>query len=115
MLFTTFKIGDKEYKLRLTTGAMIELEGKLGKNPLTLIADVSAKNVLPKMSEAMLILHYAMIKFQPKQSLKDTYSLYDDYVDAGNTYGDLICVLVDALSVSGYFRKKEQGADTEKN
>lgn len=106
MLYTTLNIGEKEYKLRLTTGAMVELEKKLGKNPLVMIADVGKGN-MPKLEEAMLILHYSLIKFQANMKLEDTYNLYDEFVDDGKTFSDLIHVLVDALSVSGYFRKKE--------
>lgn len=107
MLYTTLKIGDEEYKLRLTTGAMVDLEKKLGKNPLVMIAE-AGKGSMPKLEEAMFILHYSLIKFQPNYKLKDTYNLYDRFVDDGQTFSELIHVLVDALSVSGYFRKKEK-------
>lgn len=108
MLYTTFTAIEKEFKLRLTATACTELEKKLGgKNPLGVLTAFDEGN-LPSVSNLLTILHASMQKFQSNVTFKDVLSLYDDYVDSGQSYTDLIPVLLEVFKVSGFFPKEKQ-------
>jgi hypothetical protein len=111
--YTTLKIGEKEYKLRLSTMDAVELENKLGKNPLAVIQ--GAENNLPKLIDVIFMLHFCLQKYQHGIKLEDTYAIYDDFVDNGGTYPEMLAALVDAFEVSGYFKRSTANESTEEN
>ncbi|MDD3840759.1 MAG: DUF6096 family protein, partial [Clostridia bacterium] len=45
--------------------------------------------------------------FQHGISLKDTYEIYDNYIDDGGTFEDLIEKIIDVFEVSGFFKKED--------
>lgn len=104
MKYTELKVGDKEYKLRLTAGEMVNLEKKIGGNVLEIFM---SKDKIPSMEELLIVLHGALQKFHHNITLKDVYDIYDEYVDNGNTFEDLIEVIIDVLEVSGFFKKED--------
>lgn len=108
MLYTTFKVGEKEFKLRAGAMAIVELESKLGgKNPLQVLMTVEHGEI-PSVGSLLLILHASMQRYHHGITLQDVYALYDEYVDAGNAYTDLIPVMVDTFRVSGFFKSASQ-------
>ncbi|ATP40698.1 hypothetical protein CSE16_11920 [Solibacillus sp. R5-41] len=112
MLYTEFKVGEQEFKLRATASAIIELEKKLGgRNPLQVLMTVE-NGEIPSVSSLLLILHASLQKYHHGMTFEKVLELYDDYVDAGNSYTDLIPVMVDTFRTSGFFKtvKKEEAA-----
>ena len=59
MLYTELAVGGKTLKLRLTTRAVIALEKKLGKNPLSVFTGVQGGE-LPTVSEIIAVLHASL-------------------------------------------------------
>ena len=57
MLYTTITINNNEYKLRLNAKASVELEKRLGKNPLNVLMELSEHN-LPKQITSLF--HYSI-------------------------------------------------------
>lgn len=112
MLYTTFSIGEKEYKCRLNTKGLVELEKKLGSNPLGIFLNVS-NSELPKLNDLMLVLHASLQAYNHGISLDDTYAIYDSYIEEGNTFMDFIPVVMEIYKVSGLFQE-EKAADTER-
>lgn len=104
MRYTELKVGDKEFKLRLTTGEMVNIEKKIGGNVLDIFMK---ENKIPTMSELLLVLHGSLQKFQHGITLPDTYNLYDEYVDNGGTFENLIELIMDVFEVSGFFKKEQ--------
>ncbi|MBU5677912.1 hypothetical protein KQI88_15955 [Alkaliphilus sp. MSJ-5] len=104
MRYTEFKVGDKEYKLRLAASEMINVEKKIGGNVLDIFMK---KEQIPTMEELLLTLHGSLQKFQHGIGLSDTYNIYDEYVDNGGAFEDLIEVIMDVLEVSGFFKKEQ--------
>lgn len=105
MRYTEFKVGEKEFKLRLTASATENLEKKLnGKNPLSTLMTVQSEQI-PSVSNLLLILHASLQKFHHGYNHDKVLELYDEYVDEGNTYMDLIPVLLDVFKSSGFFRE----------
>lgn len=113
MLYTTLNVGDQEFKLRATASSIVELEKKLGgKNPLSVLMTVQSGEI-PSVSNLLLILHAALQKFHHGMTFEKVLELYDNYVDAGNSYTDLIPVMVEAFRASGFFKATAQGAMKE--
>ena len=108
MLYTTLKIGQEEYKLRATAAPLVELENKLGgRNPLQILMTVE-NGEFPSVGSLLLILHAALQKYHHGFKMEDVYNLYDKYVDEGNTYTDLIPVMIETFRVSGFFKAASQ-------
>ncbi|SHH55927.1 DUF6096 family protein [Sporanaerobacter acetigenes] len=104
MRYTEFKVGDNEYKLRLAANEMVNIEKKIGAN----ILDIFMKEgQIPTMEELLMVLHGSLQKFQHNITLADTYDIYDEYVDDGGTFEDLIEVIIDVFEVSGFFKKED--------
>ena len=114
MLYTIFSVGETEYKCRLNTKGLIELEKKLGSNPLGIFLNVS-NNELPKLSDLMFVLHASLQSYNHGISLDDTYSIYDTYIEEGNTFMDFIPVVMDIYKVSGLFQEEKTAEDSGKN
>lgn len=104
MRYTEFKVGDKEYKLRLAANEMVSIEKKIGGNVLDIFM---RKEQIPTMEELLLVLHGSLQKFQHGMTLADVYEIYDRYVDEGGTFESLIEKVIDVFEVSGFFKKEQ--------
>ncbi|MFF2449369.1 DUF6096 family protein [Neobacillus sp. NPDC058068] len=104
MLYTTLQVGEQEYKLRAPAAAIIELEKKLGgKNPLSVLMTVESGEI-PSVGNLLLILHATLQKYHHGMTFENVLALYDNYVDSGKTYMDLIPVMMEAFKTSGFFK-----------
>ena len=59
MLYTTLTVCENEYKCRLTTKGCVDLEKKLGANPISIFMNI-ANNQLPKIEDMVAVLHASM-------------------------------------------------------
>lgn len=106
MLYTTWTVGGEDYRLRLTTKATVDLEKKLGRNPLSAFVDMG-EGKLPTMSETALLLQAAMQPLNHGITEAKTYDLMDAYFEEGHNLFDLVPVLVEVFQVSGLMGKEE--------
>ncbi|MBE1554808.1 DUF6096 family protein [Sporosarcina limicola] len=112
MKYASLNYGGEELKLRITAAATIDLEKKLGgRNPLDILMGIENGN-MPSISSVLLILHSSVQKFHHGFKFDDIVDLYDVYVENGNSYTDLLPVLIEVFRVSGFFPKGAQGAET---
>lgn len=109
-MFTTFTVKDKDYKLKLTARACVELEKKLGTNPLNILSKMAETEEVPSFEVLLNILHAAMEHFNHGISMNEVYDIYDDFVDEGKTMIDLVPIILDIFKTSGFIR-----AENEKN
>jgi hypothetical protein len=109
MLFYTFDVGNKSYKLRLATRNIIDLEKTLGTNPLGIFG---SGDRIPTITEMVHILHFALQQYEHGITLNDAYTIFDEYIENGNTATDFIKVIVEVYKVSGIIKGS---SDTEKN
>ena len=110
MMYYDFKAGNKEYKLRLNTRNIIELEKKLGCNPIMIFgADGES---IPTVSAMVVILHASLQAFEHGITLNDAYDIFDAYLVDGNTSIDFVKVIMEIYKVSGIVPKE---VNTEKN
>ena len=100
MLYTAFEVGAKALKLRLTSRACVELEKKLGRNPVAVFLDVN-NGRLPTLSDIVAILHACLQPLEHGYTEAAVYALYDEYVEEGHNLFDLVPVLLEVFRTSG--------------
>lgn len=116
MLFTEWKVKDKEYKLRLNARAIVELEKHLGTNPLNKFIEVANDGTIPALGFIIDVLHAAMTAYNHGITVDDVYDIYDEFVDEGKTLTDLIQVLMEVFKTSGFIKEpKEEETEEPKN
>ena len=108
MLYTTFTVKENEYKCRLTAKACVDLEKRMGTNPLNIFTKIAQNsNTIPNLEDLIVILHASLQAYNHKISLDDVYEIYDAFVDEGNTMLDLVPIILDIFKVSGFFKEEE--------
>lgn len=108
MMYIDFNAGNKSYKLRLATRAIVQLEKAIGCNPLAIFGK---GDTLPPITTMVQVLHAAMQQYNHGITLDDTYTIFDEWLADGHASTDFIQVIVDIYKVSGLI---QQGTD-EKN
>ena len=108
MLYYSFSIGEKNYKCRLTARACVDLEKKLGENPLNVFIRVANSNgALPSLADLITILHASLQSMEHGITMDKAYELYDEFVDNGHTMMDLIPIILEIFKVSGFFTEEQ--------
>lgn len=114
-MYIEFNVGEKTYKLRLTTKGAIQLERALGYNPISMLLDMD-NGVMPKLGDMITILHATLQPLNHGISMDDACDIYDNYIATGKTMFDLIPVFVEVFQESGFIAKdKGQKEADEKN
>lgn len=118
MRYTIWKVGEEEYRLRLSVAECVALEKRLGgRNPMDLLMGVQ-EGKLPTLTASLALLQSAMQYDRRGVSAQEVGRLYERYLDEGNSYTDLLTVIMEVFEVSGFFRsdpaalKAENGLPT---
>ena len=99
--FYTLTVGGEDYKLRLTASAIMAIEKKLGK-PLF----AAIENIYDNMIETITtILWGAMQPMNANFPFEKAMTLFDEYIDDGNSIEDLLDELNELFEASGFFKK----------
>lgn len=97
--FEIWTVKGVEYKLKLSTSAIIELESKLNCNLLNILNEG-----LPSLKIMAMLIHAALKKFNHGISIQDVDNILDDYFDEGGSQIDLLQkVIIPIFNVSGFF------------
>lgn len=110
MMYYDFEAGNKAYKLRLNTRNIIELEKKIGCNPLSVFGDGST---IPTVFTMVAILHSSLQQYQHNITINDAYDIFDEYLADGHSMTDFIPTILEIYKVSGLVGKEVE--QTEKN
>ena len=105
MLYTGFTVGDKEYKLKLTVQNIISLEKTLGCNPVTIFGD---GDTIPNLTNLIYVIHYSLLPYQHGITLKDTYSIIDEWIAEGHTQIELLPIIVEVYRNSGLLPQENE-------
>lgn len=108
MLYVDFSAGNKDYKLRLNTRNVISLEKQLGCNPLAIFGN---GDTIPTVSTMVMILHASLQQYNHGISLNDTYEIFDEWLEDGNSTIDFVNIILEIYKASGIVPKE---ADTDK-
>lgn len=109
-MYLDFNVGEKTYKLRLTTRNIVALEKIIKCNPLAIFGN---NEEIPEVSTMVAILWQSLQKFQHGIGLDATYDIFDEYLE-DHSMTDFISVILDIYKVSGII-KDGSGEEDEKN
>lgn len=99
--FITFHVGEIDYKLRLTSSAVVDIEKKLGKSIFKALDSIQDNLV----ETLVTILWAAMQPLNSGISLEKAYELFDVYIDEEHSVEDFIQVVTKLFEVSGFFKQ----------
>lgn len=102
----TLKVKNKDYQLRLTTKGCVNIENRIGQNPLNVFIQAS-EDKMPKMGDLMVILHECLNACNHGIKIEDVYDIYDKYCEEGGDFMSLIELLVDVFTESGFIPKEQ--------
>ncbi len=103
MIYTSFIVADKEYKLRLSIQNTILLEKAIGCNPTAIFGD---GETMPSITILASVIHYSMLQLQHGINLVDTYGIIDAWMNEGHTQMELIPIIIDIYRNSGLLPKE---------
>lgn len=99
--YIVLKIADKEYQLKITTSAAIELEDKL---------NTSIVEGLSRLGETRIIAKYLLAAAKSLndgiKTENDAYMILDEYSMSGGKYDDLYDVILEVMENSGFIRQE---------
>lgn len=102
-------IKEQNYNLKLTIKGVINLEQKMGTNPVNVLMGMAQNtSSMPEIGQLALILHEAFQPYNHGITLDDTYGLLDDYLTEGHSLTDLIQLIVDLFTASGLIPKETE-------
>lgn len=107
MNFIDLEIGDKSYRLRLSTRNIVLLEKQLGCNPLAIFGN---GDTVPTITVMVAVLHASLQQYNHGITINDAYDIFDAYLAEGHSAVDFIPVIMEIYKASGIIPK-----DTEKN
>jgi len=108
--YAIWNVNGKEYKLKLTTEAICNLEERFKKNLLLVIGE----DGLPALSTMVLIIQQALSAYHHGFGKREVTELFDEYFDHGGTQTELLSdVLMPLMTVSGFFTKEQMEEMTE--
>lgn len=99
--YIVLKIADKEYQLKITTSAAIELEDKL---------NTSIVEGLSRLGETRILAKYLLAAAKSLndgiKTENDAYMILDEYSMSGGKYDDLYDVILEVMENSGFIRQE---------
>ncbi len=108
MIYVDFNAGNKDYKLRLSTRATVNLEKQLGCNPIAIFGN---GDTVPTITTMVNVLYASLQQLNHGITLNDAYDIFDSYLADGNSATDFITVILDIYRASGIIK----GEESEKN
>lgn len=112
-IFTNLKIGDNDYKLRMSSAKVVEIEKKIGKNPINVMIDAKSGRI-PLMGDILTIFWGSLTYYQHSISLEMAMDIYDEYIADGHTFEDFVTdVLIGIFKTAGYLKQNDTETDEE--
>lgn len=91
-------IGHKDYNCRMTARVTVELEEKLGKNPLAIMV-----GGLPKISDLLTVFSKSA-----GISEEEAFNAYDAYISDGGSMPDFVSEIMKIYKDAGFFKAEEE-------
>ena len=105
MMFSVLKVKDKEYKLRLPMRGLINLEKRLGFNPINVLN--TNNDGLPSFEDMMVVVQESLQAYQHGSTLDDAYNLYDEYIANDGTFQGFILEFMKIFTTCGLMSEKQ--------
>ena len=104
---TKIEINGEAYPLRLTTTNLIDIEEKLGYNPIEIFMGMRADK-LPKLKDMLIVLHGSLQSLNHGINFIKTCELFDKWCQEGHNQFDLIPLFLDVFTESGFLNGEEE-------
>lgn len=108
MMYVDFTAGNKEYRLRLNTRNIVNLEKQLGCNPLAIFGN---GDELPTITTMVAILYASMQQYNHGITLDKAFDIFDEYLE-DHSMTDFLPVIIDIYKTSGLIKDEDA---SEKN
>lgn len=108
MLYTTFTVKDTDYKLRLGAKSCVDLEKKLGTNPVNVLVAIAEQNKVPSLSTLLTIIHASMVQYQHGITMDKVYEIYEDYAEEGHNMLELVPVIMEIFKNAGLIPDEDE-------
>lgn len=105
MMYFDFETNEQTYKLRLTTKTTMQLEQKIGCNPISVFGTGSR---IPSVTEMVSILWASAQDQQHGITFDKATDIFSKWLDEGHTITDFIGVIVGVYRASGIIAKEEE-------
>lgn len=113
MIYKEFNVGDKCYKLRLTTKDICDLEQDINMNPLMIFGKNGDR--VPTVGIMVNILYHSLQSLNHGISRNEAFSIFDEWLAKENKIvTDFIPIVIDIYRVSGLIKEEKVEAE-EKN
>ena len=97
-----WKVGGREYKLKLKTPEIMELEKKYKTNLMNIMG--SGEGGMPALTVMLDITHAAMKAYEHGIKMQDLIAIYDKYEEEGGSQLEFYTkVYMNIFAVSGFF------------
>lgn len=104
--FAYWNVGGREYKLKLTTAVICQLEDKFKCNLLNILSNSGG---VPPLAIMLSITQGAMKTWEHGVKYTDVQAMFDKYCEEGGTQLSFMAdVLMPIYSVSGFFSEDQQ-------
>jgi len=102
--YYTLTVGGKEYRMRLTAGAIMSIEKKLGKSLFAALEGIQ-DNMIETIAA---IIWGAMQPLNANFPFEKAIELFDEYIDEGNSFEDMMQEINAMLKASGFFKRGQE-------
>lgn len=104
--FAYWEVGGKEYKLKLTTAVICQLEDKFKCNLMNILQNSGG---MPPLAMMLTIAQGAMKTWEHGVKYADVQNMFDKYCEEGGTQLSFLTnVLIPIFTVSGFFSEDQQ-------
>lgn len=103
-MYFDFEVKEQTYKLRLTTKTTMDLEKKIGCNPIAIFGNGSR---IPSVTEMVAILHASLQANNHGMTTERAAEIFDNYLEE-HTVTDFISVIVGIYRASGIIAKESE-------
>lgn len=110
-MYFDFEAGNKAYKLRLTTKAIMNLESKIGCNPVAIFGLDSNNPKIPTTTTMIHILHNSLTHFNHGITLNDAIAIWEAWIEDGHQPMEFCEVINEIFYASGIYRRETQTDD----
>lgn len=102
--FVVWRVGDTDYRLKLTAADISKLEQRYRRNLLMYLMD----DGIPAVADMLTVIQAAMRSYEHGMTFLKVQNLFDEYVSEGGDQNALLAdVLMPLLSVSGFFTQSQ--------
>lgn len=112
MLYRTLTIGGDDYKLRLTTKHIVELEKKLGGNPVNGLMNMR-NGQLPSTTFVSTCLHACLQPLNKDMNMDKVYDLMDKAAEEGKGNIEILDAITDVFQDCGLIPKDDPVEEKE--